>query len=243
MKLREPIKSPIVIIPTYNERDNIKILVENILSLPVKTNILIVDDNSPDKTGEIADLLTKEHYGRVNVLHRLKKDGLGTAYLDGFKFAIDNGFDCIISMDADLSHDFNAIPSFLTEMQDGHDFVIGSRYLNGVRILNWDFKRLILSQAANFYVRKVGGFPFTDATSGFNCFRTDVVKSINLNNFSSVGYSFLIELKFKAFKHNFIIKEMPIIFSQRNAGNSKLSKKIFFEAMIVVLKLRIGLIK
>lgn len=242
MNIREPIKSPIVIIPTYNERENIKILVENILSSPVKINILIVDDNSPDKTGEIADLLAQEHYRKVNVLHRLKKNGLGTAYLDGFKFAIDNGFDCIITMDADLSHDFNAIPSFLTEIEDS-DFVIGSRYLNGIRILNWDFKRLILSQAANFYVRKVGGFPFTDATGGFNCFRTNVIKSINLNNFSSVGYSFLIELKFKTSKHNFIIKEMPIIFSQRNAGNSKLSKKVFFEAMIVVLKLRIGLIK
>ncbi len=242
MNIRGPIKSPIVIIPTYNERENIKILVENILQLPVKINILIVDDNSPDKTGEIADLLAKEHYRKVNVLHRLKKNGLGTAYLDGFKFAIDNGFDCIITMDADLSHDFNAIPFFLTEIEDS-DFVIGSRYLNGIRILNWDFKRLILSQAANFYVRKVGGFPFTDATGGFNCFRINVIKSININNFSSVGYSFLVELKFKTFKHNFIIKEMPIIFSQRNAGNSKLSKKVFFEAMIVVLKLRIGLIK
>lgn len=242
MNIREPIKSPIVIIPTYNERENIKILVENILQLPVKINILIVDDNSPDKTGEIADLLAKEHYRNVNVLHRLKKNGLGTAYLDGFKFAIDNGFDCIITMDADLSHDFNAIPSFLTEIEDS-DFIIGSRYLNGIRILNWDFKRLILSQAANYYVRKVGGLPYTDATGGFNCFRADVIKLIDLNNFSSAGYSFLIELKFKAFKNNFVIKEMPIIFSQRNAGNSKLSKKVFFEAMFVVLKLRIGLIK
>ena len=238
----KPIESPIVIIPTYNERDNIKILVENILSLSVKINILIVDDNSPDKTGDIADLLAKEHYGKVNILHRLKKDGLGMAYIDGFKFAIENGFDCIITMDADLSHDFNAIPSFLTEI-NYCDFVIGSRYINGVRILNWDFKRLVLSQAANFYVRKIGALPFTDATSGFNCFRIDVIKSINLNNFSSIGYSFLIELKFKTFKHKFTIKEIPIIFSQRNSGNSKLSKRIFFEAMIVVLKLRIGLIK
>lgn len=239
---RSAVFKPIVILPTYNERDNIEFLVNKILLLPNKINILIVDDNSPDGTGVIADSLSKEHPDAVYVLHRLKKNGLGTAYIEGFKFAMNKGFDCIITMDADLSHDFNAIPIFLNEIKDC-DFVIGSRYINGIRILNWDFKRLLLSQLANFYVRKIGGLPFTDATGGFNCFRTDIIKSININNLSSIGYSFLIEIKFKAFKKGFVIKEIPIIFSQRNAGASKLSKKVFFEAMFMVFKLRFGLHK
>ena len=239
---RSAVFKPIIILPTYNERDNIEFLVNKILSLPNKINILIVDDNSPDGTGIIADKLSKEYPDMVYVLHRLKKNGLGTAYIEGFKFAMDYGFDCIITMDADLSHDFNAIPLFLNGIKDC-DFIIGSRYINGIRILNWDFKRLLLSELANFYVRKIGGFPFTDATGGFNCFRADTIKSININNLSSVGYSFLIEIKFKVFKKGFMIKEIPIIFSQRNAGVSKLSKRIFFEAMFMVLKLRFGLYK
>ena len=150
---------PVIILPTYNEKDNIELLVNNILSLPNKISILIVDDNSPDGTGVIAYSLSKEYPDKVYVLHRNQKNGLGTAYVEGFKFAIDKGFDCIITMDADLSHDFNTIPLFLNEIKDC-DFVIGSRYINGIRILNWDFKRLLLSQLANFYVRKIGGLPF-----------------------------------------------------------------------------------
>jgi dolichol-phosphate mannosyltransferase len=233
---------PVIILPTYNEKDNIELLVNNILSLPNKISILIVDDNSPDGTGVVADSLSKEYPDKVYVLHRNQKNGLGTAYVEGFKFAIDKGFDCIITMDADLSHDFNTIPLFLNKIKDC-DFVIGSRYINGIRILNWNFKRLLLSKLANFYVNKIGGLPFTDATSGFNCFRTDTIKSININKLSSIGYSFLIEIKFKIFKKGFIIKEIPIIFSQRNAGISKLSKKVFFEAIFMVLKLRLGLHK
>lgn len=236
------VSKPAVILPTYNEQDNIKIITKNILSLNDKINIIIVDDNSPDGTGLTADALSKEYPERIYVIHRLKKEGLGTAYIDGFRFCIENGFDCIITMDADLSHDFNSIPVFLNEMEH-YDFVIGSRYINGIRILNWDFKRLLLSQFANYYVRKIGGLPFTDATGGFNCFKVDVIKSININNMSSVGYSFLIELKFKAYKNNFAIKEIPITFSQRNAGISKLSKKVFLEAMFMVLKLRLRLIR
>ncbi|RZV38739.1 MAG: polyprenol monophosphomannose synthase [Candidatus Acidulodesulfobacterium acidiphilum] len=239
--LRRPdIFKPVVILPTYNEKDNIELLVNNIFSLPNKISILIVDDNSPDGTGVVADSLSKEYPDKVYVLHRNQKNGLGTAYIEGFKFAIDKGFDCIITMDADISHDFNTIPLFLNEIKDC-DFVIGSRYINGIRILNWDFKRLLLSKLANFYVNKIGGLPFTDATGGFNCFRTDTIKSININKLSSIGYSFLIEIKFKIFKKGFMIKEIPIVFSQRNAGISKLSKKVFFEAMFMVLKLRLGL--
>lgn len=242
IKTRHAIFRPVVILPTYNERANIEDIVKNIITLPNKVDILIVDDNSPDGTGLLADSLSKEYSGRIYVLHRSKKDGLGTAYVDGFRFCVDKGFDCIITMDADLSHDFNSIPSFLNEIKNC-DFVIGSRYIDGIRILNWGFKRLLLSQCANYYVKKIGGLPFTDSTSGFNCFRTAVIKSINLANLSSIGYAFLIEIKFKTFKRNFTVKEIPITFSQRNAGVSKLSKKIFFEAMLTVLKLRLGFYK
>lgn len=228
----------LVVIPTYNERENIESLIRAVLSQADGIEVLVVDDRSPDGTGEVADILA-ESDKRIHVLHRPGKLGLGSAYREGFRLALEKGADYIIQMDADFSHDPAMIPVFLGEM-NSFDLVIGSRYLNGVSVVNWPLRRLALSCFANFYTRTVTGLRISDCTGGFKCFRRKVLESINLDKIRSDGYSFQIEMNYRCNEMGFRIKEIPIIFIDRHSGASKMSKKIVREAVVVVWKLRIG---
>ncbi|MEG8948081.1 polyprenol monophosphomannose synthase [Rosettibacter firmus] len=227
----------LIIIPTYNELDNIQELIPNILEKYPDVNILIVDDNSPDGTANYVDELSKKD-SRVKLIKREKKLGLGTAYVEGFKYMLNNGYDVAIQMDADYSHDPKEIKNFLKKIKD-YDVVIGSRYINGVRVINWPIRRLLLSYFANLYTRIITGMPIKDATGGFKCFRRKVLESINLDNIHSNGYSFQIEMNFIAWKKKFKITEIPIVFVERTQGSSKMSKKIVYEAIFMVWKLRL----
>ncbi|PJA96543.1 MAG: dolichyl-phosphate beta-D-mannosyltransferase [Ignavibacteriales bacterium CG_4_9_14_3_um_filter_34_10] len=230
-------KKALVIIPTYNEIQNIKKLIYQIIEILPEINILIVDDNSPDGTGEYVRELSSVD-SRVKLLSRPGKLGLGTAYVAGFKYMLENGYEIAYQMDADFSHD----PKELLNMQkeiDNNDVVIGSRYIKGVNVINWPMKRLLLSYFANKYTKIVTGIPVCDATGGFKCFRKEVLQTINLDKIKSNGYSFQIEMNFKAWKRGFKIKEIPIIFYDRTEGNSKMSKKIVHEAIFMVWKLRL----
>ncbi len=227
-----------VVIPTYNERDNIEQLVSQILAQDACIDVLIVDDNSPDGTGKIIDEL-KAGNPRVHVLHRAGKLGLGSAYRDGFRYALDKGADYILEMDADFSHDPAMIPVFLQYIRD-YDVVIGSRYLNGVSVVNWPIRRLILSYCASVYTRVVTGLKISDCTGGFKCFRRNVLESINLDTIKSDGYSFQIEMNYRCVEKGFRVGEIPIIFIDRHAGMSKMSKKIVREAVVMVWKLKLG---
>jgi dolichol-phosphate mannosyltransferase len=227
----------LVIIPTYNESENIGRIVPLVLGKHPSINVLIVDDNSPDGTGRIADSMSKEN-DRVFVIHRQNKAGLGTAYLTGFKFALDKGYDLIFEMDCDFSHDPEYIPHFLDAVQNA-DLVLGSRYISGVNVINWPMSRLLLSYYANVYSRIVTGLPVKDATGGFKCFRREVLEAIELDQVKSNGYSFQIEMSFRAWKKGFRIKEIPIVFEDRKEGQSKMSKKIVREAIWMVWRLRI----
>jgi len=230
-------KKALVIIPTYNEIQNIKKLIYQIIEILPEINILIVDDNSPDGTGEYVRELSSVD-SRVKLLSRPGKLGLGTAYVAGFKYMLENGYEIAYQMDADFSHD----PKELLNMQkeiENNDVVIGSRYIKGVNVINWPMKRLLLSYFANKYTKIVTGIPVCDATGGFKCFRKEVLQTINLDKIKSNGYSFQIEMNFKAWKKGFRIKEIPIIFYDRTEGNSKMSKKIVHEAIFMVWKLRL----
>lgn len=227
----------LVIIPTYNERENIDRIVPQVLEKEPSIRVLIVDDNSPDGTGEIADRMAKEN-DRVFVIHRQNKSGLGTAYITGFKFALERDFDYVFEMDCDFSHDPKYIPHFLQAIKE-HDLVLGSRYISGVNVINWPMSRLLLSYYANVYSRIVTGLPVRDATSGFKCFRREVLKAIDLEEVKSNGYSFQIEMSFRAWKKGFRIKEIPIVFEDRRLGHSKMSKKIVREAVWMVWRLRL----
>jgi len=227
----------LIIFPTYNERENIEKIVHAVLPLDPRINVLIVDDNSPDGTGQIADRLAEQE-SKVNVLHRDKKEGLGRAYIAGFKWAIEREFDFIFEMDADFSHGPEYIKDFLREIQH-FDLVIGSRYISGVNVINWPIGRLLLSYYANVYTRLVTGLPLRDATGGYKCFRREVLEAINLDDVQSTGYSFQIEMSLRAWKKGFKIKEIPIIFFDRVAGQSKMSKKIVREAIWMVWSLRL----
>lgn len=227
-----------VVIPTYNERDNIEKLSAMILAQDERINILFVDDNSPDGTGEIADRLASGS-DRIRVLHRAGKMGLGSAYREGFKIAIDDCADYIIEMDADFSHDPAMLPLFIEKMSN-HDLVIGSRYINGVSVVNWPIRRLILSYCASIYTRMITGLRLTDCTGGFKCFRREVLESLNLSSIKSDGYSFQIEMNYRCFEKGYRIGEIPIIFVDRHAGTSKMSKQIVREAVFMVWKLRLG---
>lgn len=227
----------LIVFPTYNERDNIEKIVHAVLPLDPRINVLIVDDNSPDGTGMIADRLAEEE-PKVNVLHREKKEGLGRAYIAGFKWAIENEYDFIFEMDADFSHGPEYIKDFLREIQE-HDLVIGSRYITGVNVINWPIGRLLLSYYANVYTRIVTGLPLRDATGGFKCFRRQVLETIDLADVHSSGYSFQIEMSMRAWKKGFKLKEIPITFIDRIAGASKMSKKIMREAIWMVWLLRL----
>jgi len=230
-------KKSLVIIPTYNEIQNIKKLIHQIIEILPEINILIVDDNSPDGTGEYVRELSSVD-SRVKLLSRSGKLGLGTAYVAGFKYMLENGYEIAYQMDADFSHD----PKELLNMQkeiENNDVVIGSRYIKGVNVINWPMKRLLLSYFANKYTKTVTGIPVCDATGGFKCFRKEVLQTINLDKIKSNGYSFQIEMNFKAWKKGFRIKEIPIIFYDRTEGHSKMSKKIVHEAVFMVWKLRL----
>lgn len=227
----------LIIFPTYNERDNIEKIVHAVLPLDPRIHVLIVDDNSPDGTGEIADRLARNE-SKVKVLHRTAKEGLGRAYIAGFKWAIEHEFDFIFEMDADFSHGPEYIKDFLREIQH-HDLVIGSRYISGVNVINWPMSRLLLSYYANVYTRLVTGMSIRDATGGFKCFRRQVLEAIDLDHVHASGYSFQIEINMRAWKKGFRIKEIPIIFIDRVAGQSKMSKRIMYEAMWMVWWLRL----
>lgn len=227
-----------VVIPTYNERDNIEKLAAQILSQDDRISILFVDDNSPDGTGDIADRLA-EASARIGVLHRPGKMGLGSAYRQGFRLAIENHADLIVEMDADFSHDPAMLPLFIEKMAE-YDLVIGSRYLNGVSVVNWPIRRLILSYCASVYTRTITGLRLTDCTGGFKCFRASVLQALDLSSIKSDGYSFQIEMNYRCHERGFRIGEIPIIFVDRHAGTSKMSKQIVREAVFMVWKLKLG---
>ncbi|MCW8806110.1 MAG: polyprenol monophosphomannose synthase [Ignavibacteriaceae bacterium] len=227
----------LVIIPTYNELENMPRLLPEVLSKNDKINILIVDDNSPDGTAAFVENEMKNN-DRIHLIKRSSKQGLGTAYIAGFKYALQNNFELVFEMDADFSHDPNEIPRFLEEIKDS-DLVLGSRYKNGVNVINWPMRRLLLSWFANLYTRFITGMPVHDATGGFKCFRRKVLEAINLDRVTSNGYAFQIEMNFKAWKKGFVVKEIPIIFVDRVKGESKMSKKIVREAVTMVWKLRL----
>lgn len=227
----------LVVVPTYNERDNIERVFEQLFSLEVDLEVLVVDDNSPDGTGDFV-----EEYGRrdprAHVIRRPGKMGLGSAYIAGFKWALaETDAKYIFEMDADLSHDPGAIPEFL-ERVDEADLVIGSRYLNGITVMNWPLSRLVLSVGANIYTRIITGMPVKDATGGFKCFRRAVLEALPLDRIRSDGYSFQIEMNFHAWKRKFRIVEIPIVFVDRQEGMSKMSRRIVYEAAFLVWKLR-----
>lgn len=228
----------IVVLPTYNEAENIEKLVSETLALPYDIEVVIVDDNSPDGTGGIADRMAKSD-GRVHVVHREGKLGLGTAYTAGFKYALEGDYDYIFTMDADLSHDPKYIPDFLEKMKD-HDLVLSSRYMNGISVVNWGFKRLLMSKAANVYLRLVTGLKLSDLTGGYRCFHRRVLENINLDAVHSNGYAYIVETTFRACKKGFRVGETPIIFVDRSAGASKLSKRDMIEAFFIPWRLRLG---
>jgi dolichol-phosphate mannosyltransferase len=227
--------------PTYNERENLERLVKQILALEAGFYITVVDDNSPDGTGEIADRLASQ-YSRMHVIHRPRKLGLGTAYIAGFKYALDQGMDYIFEMDADGSHHPKYLLEMLEQIKDA-DLVLGSRYLRGVRVDNWSFRRLLLSKLANLYVQFVAPLPIEDSTSGLRCFKRRVLEAIDLNRIHSDGYCFQIELTYRAWRQGFKVLEIPITFYERSGGYSKMSKRIVLEAFWLVMKLRLGLIR
>jgi dolichol-phosphate mannosyltransferase len=229
-----------IVIPTYNERVNLPNLVPEILKLDPTYEILIVDDNSPDGTGNLAEDLAKQNPGRIHIMHRAGKMGLGSAYREGFKYALANGADYIFEMDADFSHDPKYLPEFIKLMKD-YDVVIGSRYKNGISVVNWPIRRLILSWMATKYVRLVTGLKLTDCTTGYKCFSRKALEALPLDQIISNGYSFQIEVNYRLTKLGFKIGELPIVFVDRHSGTSKMSGHIIREALYVVWKLRCGL--
>jgi dolichol-phosphate mannosyltransferase len=227
----------LVIVPTYNERENIRRLIETVLVQDARIDILVVDDGSPDGTGDLVDEIVASN-DRVHVLHRERKLGLGTAYIAGFRWALARQYAYVLEMDADFSHDPIHLPQFLQAVE-GADLVLGSRYQQGrVTVVNWPIARLILSYCANIYARMITGLPVWDATGGFKCFRRSVLEAIDLNRVRSNGYAFQIEMSFRAWKRNFRIAEIPIVFVDRTEGTSKMSGSIVREAVWMVWRLR-----
>jgi len=229
--------SVLVIIPTYDERDNVGPIAEAIHRVRPATNILFVDDNSPDGTGAVLDRMAASD-GRINVMHRREKSGLGKAYVAGFKWALEREYAYIFEMDADFSHDPAEIPNFLEAARES-DLVIGSRYVNGIRITNWPLSRLVLSKGASLYARAVTGMPVMDPTGGFKCYRREVLQAAPLDNIMSSGYSFQVEMTYMAWVRGFRIREIPITFEDRRSGYSKMSKAIMKEALTIVWKIAI----
>jgi len=235
----------IVIIPTFNELNNVQKLIPELLKLYPDLDILIIDDNSPDGTGKFVEELSKDN-SRVNLISREGKLGLGTAYVEGYRYMLKNGYDVAFQMDADYSHDPKEI-SNLRKYIEEYDLVIGSRYIQGVNVINWPMKRLLLSYFANYYTKIITGLPLKDSTGGFKCFKRKVLEAIDLSQIKSNGYAFQIEMNYKTWIKGFKLKEISIIFMDRVAGTSKMSKKIVKEAIFRVWKLRfrhiLGLLK
>jgi len=229
-------KKAIVVIPTYNECENIEKMIHRLIELYPNIHILVVDDNSPDGTGKYVEDKSKED-DRIHVIHRAGKLGLGTAYVAGFKYVLERDYDYVVQMDADFSHDPKDVGRLLEAIEQ-NDLVIGSRYIQGVNVINWPMSRLLLSYFASIYTRVITGMPVMDATGGFKCFKREVLEKLNLDKVKSNGYSFQIEMNFKTYKMNFKIKEIPIVFTDRVEGTSKMSKKIVHEAVTMVWKLR-----
>lgn len=228
----------LVIIPTYNEKENIDKITAAVLDASPHADILFVDDNSPDGTGDLADALSQKHE-RVHVMHRNSKDGLGRAYIAGFQWALERDYLFVMEMDCDFSHDPHEIPNFRDAVRSGADLVLGSRYVDGIRVMNWPLSRLMLSRGAGIYVRLITGMPFTDPTGGFKCFRREVLESYNFDQVKANGYGFQIEMTHKAWMKGFRIGEVPIVFEDRQEGTSKMSGNIVYEALWVVWTLAI----
>jgi dolichol-phosphate mannosyltransferase len=225
----------LVVVPTYNERENLPPIVQRLLALPVPVDVLVVDDNSPDGTGRLADELAAKH-PQVHVLHREQKNGLGRAYIAGFKWALARGYDFVLEMDADFSHDPDDVPR-LIQAASSADCAVGSRYIGGIRIINWPLPRLMLSKCAAIYVLYITGMPIADPTGGFKCFTRSALERLNLDEIESNGYSFQIELNHRLWRQGCKLVEVPIIFTERAQGHSKMSKRIVREALIMVWKL------
>ena len=228
----------LVIVPTYNECENIARVAETVFGLEREFDLLVVDDNSPDGTAAIVKGLQNEYPGRLHLLERDKKNGLGGAYVAGFRWALERDYEYVFEMDADFSHDPRDLPRFLEEAKDG-DLVLGSRYKDGrISVVNWDWKRLVLSYGGNIYARFITGLPVSDATGGFKCFRRAALQALDLDRISASGYSFQIETTYKLWKKGFRIREIPIVFTDRVLGTSKMSGTIISEALFVLIKLR-----
>ena len=225
----------VIIVPTYNERENLPRMVEKLLSLPVRVDVLVVDDNSPDGTGKIADELAAKH-PQIHVLHRTNQEGLGRAYIAGFKWALAKKYEFVFEMDCDFSHDPKEIPAFLKAAEKA-DLVLGSRYSGGVRVVNWPLKRLVLSRSAGIYVWLVTGMPFSDPTGGYKCFRRRALEFIQLDEVRANGYSFQIEMTNRLWRDGFRVEEVPITFTDRTAGQSKMAGGIINEAFWLVWRL------
>jgi len=226
----------LIIIPTYNEKDNIEAITRAVLELPYNLNVLIVDDNSPDGTGAIADKISSTD-NRVHVLHNSEKGGIGPAYIRGFKWGLEREYNLLFEMDADFSHRPQYLHDFMKVIENA-DLVLGSRYISGVNVVNWPLGRLFLSYFANVYARIVTGVPIRDITGGFKCFRREVLEAIDLSKIHSSGYTFQIEMTMRAYAKGFRIKETPIIFYDRTMGDSKISFSIAREAVYMVWKLK-----
>tara|TARA_B100000614_G_scaffold134439_1_gene119601 strand:- start:5 stop:730 length:726 start_codon:yes stop_codon:yes gene_type:complete len=230
----------LIIIPTYNEKENIENIIRKVFSLETQFNILIIDDGSPDNTAQIVKNLQNEFSNKLFIEERTGKLGLGTAYIHGFKWALKNNYDFIFEMDADFSHDPEDLPRLLHACtNEGGDLAIGSRYVKGVNIVNWPMSRLLMSYFASKYVKTITGMPINDSTAGFKCYSRKVLEKINLDSIEFVGYAFQIEMKFKSWKYGFKIKEVPVIFTDRQEGSSKMSGGIFYEALFGVIKMKI----
>src|SRR5512142_308655 len=225
----------LVVVPTYNERENLRPLTKRLLALPVPVDMLVVDDNSPDGTGKLADEIAAEQPS-IHVLHRTEKGGLGRAYVAGFKWALERGYEFVFELDGDFSHNPDDIPMFLEAAQNA-DLVLGSRYLNGIRIVNWPLRRLMLSKSAATYVRIITGMPITDPTGGYKCFRRRALEEVKVEEIHSNGYSFQIETTHKLWRQGMRVVEVPIVFTERFHGHSKMSGHIISEALIMVWRL------
>ena len=232
--------SRLVIIPTYNEIENIERIISRVMLLEPAFDILIVDDGSPDGTGEVVNNMQKELDGRLHLLERNGKQGLGTAYITGFKWALENGFEFIFEMDADFSHNPDDLVHLYNACVNGADLAIGSRYVSGVNVVNWPMGRVLISYFASVYVRMITRMKIMDSTAGFKCYRRKVLETIDLQKIRFKGYAFQIEMKFTAWKHGFILTEVPIIFTDRKDGQSKMSGKIVYEAIWGVITMKIG---
>ena len=230
----------LVIIPTYNEKENIARILRTVFALPDAFDVLVIDDGSPDGTAQIVKDLQSEFKGKLHLLERKGKLGLGTAYITGFNWALEKGYDYIFEMDADFSHNPEDLCRlYHTAKDEGADLVIGSRYIKGVNVVNWPMSRVLLSYFASAYVRFITGMPIQDSTAGFICYRRTVLETIDLKRIHFVGYAFQIEMKFTAWKHGFTIKEIPVIFTDRSLGTSKMSKGIIREAVFGVITLKV----